>query len=411
MSNAARVTRVSTLFHERVVALSLHWGDRLVSLEHVAPGQRPYLATEAVVTWTSDAPSLSTQGSPLRPISPDDEVSVPLASGLTLKARLRNREVAPEALEPSGEQLFAFRVFAFATLGLIAVIAMMVVTPVVEDDDSSFFRGAAPGPSAHYVQPIPVMKKVMDAAKAPIDPGRQGERQSPKQTAAPATGKRDARAAARSLLDEMMGGTALKIATAGLGSGLDEALHNLGPSAPGADASGLSGLGSRGTGPGAATSGLGIGGVGSVGGHLGRGLPGLMGGHRSVVIACDLTGGSVGDGLSREEVLRVVRRHQSEIRFCYESALQRQPSLSGKVSVRWVIAPSGEVAVAEISEATLDSVDVQACMLARVRRWRFPSHGSGQVVVTFPWVFRLAGEGEVAEQGAGPDRAQPGHAE
>ncbi|MCC6334602.1 MAG: AgmX/PglI C-terminal domain-containing protein [Myxococcales bacterium] len=398
MSDTSRVcaTRVSAPLDEPVLALSLRWGDRLLSLEHVGPGQRPHIR-DVALTWTEAGPSLTPPRSPRIRITPDAVVSVPLPSGLTLEARLRRREAAPEGLEPSREQLFFLRVFAFATLGLLAAIAMMVVTPALEDGDLGFFHGPALGPQAHYVQPIPVLKKVMDAAPALVDPGKQGEMRTPAKAAAHPAGERDKRAEARSLLETMMGGPALNAVTAGFGAGLDEALANLGPSAPSADASGLAGLGSRGTGPGASTRGLGIGGTGTVGGLPGLGLPELKAGHKNVTVICELPSGTFTDGLSRDEVLRVVQRHQSEIRFCFESALQKQPSLSGKVSARWVIAPSGDVEAAEISEASLDSADAQACMLSRIRRWRFPTHGGDQVVVNFPWLFSLAGEGEATE--------------
>ena len=48
-------------------------------------------------------------------------------------------------------------------------------------------------------------------------------------------------------------------------------------------------------------------------------------------------------GLTREQVNRVVRAHAAAIRYCYEKELQRQPSLSGKVELYWVIRPNGTV--------------------------------------------------------------------
>jgi hypothetical protein len=36
---------------------------------------------------------------------------------------------------------------------------------------------------------------------------------------------------------------------------------------------------------------------------------------------------------------------------------------------------------------------VADCVLARVRRWRFPEpKGGGEVVVTYPWIFSAPGD-------------------
>jgi TonB family protein len=99
-------------------------------------------------------------------------------------------------------------------------------------------------------------------------------------------------------------------------------------------------------------------------------------------------------GYSREEILRVVKRHESEIRFCYESALRKHPDLAGKVTARWVIAQTGDVETAEITESSLGDPAAEACILERVKRWRFPQPEGEEVVVTFPWVFKVAGRGE-----------------
>ncbi len=94
----------------------------------------------------------------------------------------------------------------------------------------------------------------------------------------------------------------------------------------------------------------------------------------------------------RELVMKVVRRHQNEIRFCYESELSKDPSLAGKVTVAWTIGVTGAVAEAEIAESGLGNANVESCIVQRVRRWSFPEPQHGQEVgITFPWVFHVAG--------------------
>jgi len=375
---------------EAVLAVSLHWGDRLVAYEHLEPGARG----QAAVRWRGASAEVPVAGGPPLTAAPGELVTAALPSGLTLTARLRRREGALPAVEPSPSHLFFLRVLAFAALGLLAVIAMMVVTPVVEDEGPSFFRGDEPGPTAHFVVPVPTVARVFDAARAPVDPGRQGKAR-PRPASTPSTGhaaRPDVRATARALLDEMMGGASSQVLAPGLAGELDEALKRLSaPATSTASAEGLVGLGARGSGRGASTSGLGIGGVGTVGGTLGAGQLGLVAGHRDAVSICNLTTSAVSDGLSRDDVARVVKRHESEVRFCYESGLTRRPGISGKLTVQWAIAESGDVASADVDESSLGAEDVEDCVLSRVRRWRFLPHHGGVVVVNFSWVFSVAG--------------------
>jgi TonB family protein len=98
-------------------------------------------------------------------------------------------------------------------------------------------------------------------------------------------------------------------------------------------------------------------------------------------------------GLDREVIARVIERHQAEIKFCFETELQRRPELAGKVAVAWTIDAAGAVADASVSESTMGSPEVERCILDRVRRWRFPQpRGGGVVEVTFPWIFKAAGD-------------------
>jgi TonB family protein len=97
-------------------------------------------------------------------------------------------------------------------------------------------------------------------------------------------------------------------------------------------------------------------------------------------------------GLAREVVARVIAQHQSEIKYCYEVQLNRNPTLAGKVAVLFNIGGSGAVTDAQVSESTLGSSEVEQCMVGKIRHWKFPEPaGNGVVKVNFPWVFKRAG--------------------
>jgi TonB family protein len=97
-----------------------------------------------------------------------------------------------------------------------------------------------------------------------------------------------------------------------------------------------------------------------------------------------VTGGS----LAADVIRRVVRRHLAEVRHCYEQGLTAQPDMSGTVSVRFIISPTGAVTTSTISGSSLGSARVEGCVATAVRRWSFPApDGGGMVAVTYPFTL------------------------
>jgi TonB family protein len=182
----------------------------------------------------------------------------------------------------------------------------------------------------------------------------------------------------------------------GLGTGINNAIGGLKGGAGQGDAHGVGGLGSRGTGPGGGGNGLGIGGLGTKGGGRGAGGYGNLdlGGKGKDTVRVVPGKTTVVGALSREEIERVIKRHQNEILFCYNTELSKEPSLAGKVAINFTIDGSGAIADASSSQNTTNNNNIEQCMLARIRRWKFPEpKGGGQVVVTYPWIFTAAGDG------------------
>lgn len=97
---------------------------------------------------------------------------------------------------------------------------------------------------------------------------------------------------------------------------------------------------------------------------------------------------SVRGRLDRAEILRVVRRNQAAVRYCYEVELQRAPGLEGRLTARFEILPTGRVASASIASDTMGNNNVSSCIARQIRRWRFPQpEGGGSVSVSYPFVF------------------------
>ncbi len=91
-------------------------------------------------------------------------------------------------------------------------------------------------------------------------------------------------------------------------------------------------------------------------------------------------------GLDRSLVDAVIRRNQGKFTYCYEKGLQRKPNLSGRVSVFFVINPSGRVSTANIKSTSLNYRSVESCIIAQMKSLKFPKPvGNLKVKVTYPF--------------------------
>ncbi len=95
-----------------------------------------------------------------------------------------------------------------------------------------------------------------------------------------------------------------------------------------------------------------------------------------------------GEGLPRSVIKKYVERQRGGIARCYKQAVQRDPDLEGKVTLRFTIGPSGGVVGARVLRSTLGHAKAESCMVARARTWRFPRPlGGAAVRVRYPFLF------------------------
>jgi TonB family protein len=86
----------------------------------------------------------------------------------------------------------------------------------------------------------------------------------------------------------------------------------------------------------------------------------------------------------------VVASHKASIRMSYEKYLKRDPSLAGKVTVRFTISASGGVTAVSIVENTTGNSELEQEITRKIRMWRFDTVPEGDVTVTYPFVFTPA---------------------
>jgi len=94
--------------------------------------------------------------------------------------------------------------------------------------------------------------------------------------------------------------------------------------------------------------------------------------------------------VDREKLAGFVRARKSAIQACYERELKRNPSLKGRVVVRFTITTQGSTTDIEIEENSLGNDAVASCIRTVIRGWRFPFKPDSEVPVAYPFVFAPA---------------------
>jgi len=314
---------------------------------------------------------------------------------------------------PLGDRDFTFfKIVCICLLSFLALVAAIAVTPLSEGSEGDDLF-ANPSRYVNLVvkperpQALSKLKELAQARqRAKEQEGTFGKQEAQRREADPSrrgaalvdpNKREEDRRKVSLLMAGMFGGGASSsvFGPGGLGTGINNALGGLKGGAGVGDAQGLGGLGARGAGSGGGGTGLGLGGLGTRGGGPGGSGTLELGGRGKDTTRIIPGKTTIVGALDREVIMKVIKRHQNEIKFCYEAELQKHPELAGKVAVAWTIDPKGLVADANVSESSMGNANVESCILERIRRWKFPEpEGGGVVAVTFPWIFKVAGDGE-----------------
>jgi hypothetical protein len=91
--------------------------------------------------------------------------------------------------------------------------------------------------------------------------------------------------------------------------------------------------------------------------------------------------------IDQQKLGAFVRARMGLIKACYENALKRNPSLKGKISVRFTILETGGLADVTAAVNTLAAPEVSTCIVGTMRTWRTQFRPTGPVTVEYPFVF------------------------
>jgi hypothetical protein len=154
----------------------------------------------------------------------------------------------------------------------------------------------------------------------------------------------------------------------------------------------VAGFGGGGFGGGGGAGGDGDGGPGSAGAGYGKGSYAKVSGQGRSFVSMDTGESEVGEGLTLDQVGRVIHRHMNEIRYCYEAAILRNPTLEGKLPLHFTIGGAGNVRGASDSRPLAQDGGLGQCIAKRLQTWQFPHpQGGVNVAITYPFIFKPLG--------------------
>ena len=85
--------------------------------------------------------------------------------------------------------------------------------------------------------------------------------------------------------------------------------------------------------------------------------------------------------------MKVVRQRTPGLRHIYNKFLKKKPGFQGKVTLKFTIAPGGEVISIAIASSTTGFSEFDAQVKSAVGRWTFSKVKSGNTTVTIPFTF------------------------
>ncbi len=95
----------------------------------------------------------------------------------------------------------------------------------------------------------------------------------------------------------------------------------------------------------------------------------------------------VSKGIPAAVIQRIIRANFGRFRACYNAGLRTNPSLSGRVAVRFLISRTGTVSSAADGGSSMPDKGVVSCVVGAFRGLTFPAPESGVVTVSYPIMF------------------------
>ncbi|MCP3103850.1 adventurous gliding motility protein GltJ [Myxococcus sp. K15C18031901] len=98
-------------------------------------------------------------------------------------------------------------------------------------------------------------------------------------------------------------------------------------------------------------------------------------------------GSAVPERLQTSDVMAVVLNNKPAIVKCVNEQKKKDPSLSGKLVMRWTIQPSGKTSNVTCKTDEFKSTYMASCISGLIKSWNFPRHKKQGDPIDFPFTF------------------------
>ena len=101
----------------------------------------------------------------------------------------------------------------------------------------------------------------------------------------------------------------------------------------------------------------------------------------------DIDMGPGNSSRSASDIMKVVRQRTPGLRHIYNRFLKKKPGFQGKVTLKFTIAPGGEIVSIAVVSSTTGYAEFDGEIKNAVGRWTFSKVKSGNTTVTIPFTF------------------------
>jgi hypothetical protein len=108
---------------------------------------------------------------------------------------------------------------------------------------------------------------------------------------------------------------------------------------------------------------------------------------RSAYIPPEPGGGNVPARLGQSDIMQVVLANKPAIVKCVSEQKKKNPSLSGKLVMRWSIQTNGRTKNISCQTAEFRSTYMAGCISGLIKNWTFPKHKVEGQPIDFPFTF------------------------
>lgn len=91
--------------------------------------------------------------------------------------------------------------------------------------------------------------------------------------------------------------------------------------------------------------------------------------------------------LSQSDIMAVVLANKPAIVKCVNEQKKKDPQLSGKLVIRWVVQPSGKTTGVSVQSAEFRKTYMAGCISGLIKGWTFPRHRKQGDPIDFPFTF------------------------